>query len=144
MVIFGTGVVTGGLLVRHASPAAPSRSVPAAQRPPQNFSPGGMRIELLRRMERDLDLTPQQRAQVDKLLKESQERTRKIMEPVAPQMVAELQQAREQFRAVLTPGQQARFDQLLKQQHPKNRPPSRDRLTEGSNGLSPSGVIERR
>jgi Spy/CpxP family protein refolding chaperone len=103
-----------------------------------------MRIEFLRRMERELDLTSHQRAQADKLLKESQERTRKIMEPVAPQMVEELQQTKEQFRALLTPAQQARFDQVLKQQHHNEKGrsgPPRERLTESSNGLSPSGVI---
>lgn len=144
MVIFGTGVVTGGLLVRHAAIPTKTQPTNATPRPPQTSFAGGMRIEFLRRMERELDLTSHQRAQADKLLKESQERTRKIMEPVAPQMVEELQQTKEQFRALLTPAQQARFDQVLKQQHHNEKGrsgPPRERLTENSNGLSPSGVI---
>jgi hypothetical protein len=146
MVIFGTGVVTGGLLVRHALPIIRNQQAAAAPRPPQPTSAGGTRLEFLRRMERELDLNPRQRAQADKLIKESQERTRKIMEPVAPQMMEELQRAKEQFRAVLTPAQQARFDQLLKQQHPREKSrgaPPREHGPEGSNVPSPSGVIER-
>jgi Spy/CpxP family protein refolding chaperone len=147
MVIFGTGVITGSLLVRRAAPVPRNPPSVAVPHPPQNVSAGGMRIEFLRRMERELDLTARQHAQVDKLLKESQERSRKIMEPVAPQMMEELERTKEQFRAALTPGQQARFDQLLKQQRPHEKTrtgPSHERPTESSNGFSPSGEIERR
>ena len=146
MVIFGTGVVTGGLLVRHASPVQPNQQAAVAPRPAQPTSAGGMRLELLRRMERELDLSPRQRSQVDKLIKESQERTRKIMEPIAPEITAQLQRAKDEFRAVLTPAQQARFDQLIKQQRPREKSRSgspRDHGPEGSNVPSPSGVIER-
>jgi hypothetical protein len=87
-----------------------------------------MRLEFLRRMQRDLDLTGEQREHVDRVLGQSQERTRKIMEPVAPQLRQELQRAKAEFRDALTPAQQDRFDQLLKQQqrfkehHPSGRP----------------------
>ncbi len=132
MVIFGTGVVTGGLLVQHSERIRPVKSQhapTAAQRSPS--TPGNMRVDLLRRMSRELDLTPEQRERVDKILKESQERTKKIMEPVAPQLRAEVQQTKEQFRAVLTTAQQARFDELLKQQQharePRRGAPARER-----------------
>ncbi len=124
MVIFAAGVVTGGLLVRHVQGVDGSRR----QRPPgsprlgQPISPGGMRLEFLRRIQKDLDLTSEQRERIDKILKESQEHARKIMEPVAPEMRLELQRTRQEFRDVLTPEQQARFDQLLKRpQHPKDQ-----------------------
>jgi len=107
IVIFVTGAVTGALIVGHSIHPRPG--------------PGGVRLEFLRRMERDLDLTKEQREKTDKILKESQEQTRRIMEPVAPALHAELQRTKEEFRQVLTPAQQARFDQLLK--HP---PRSRD------------------
>src|SRR5262249_8745257 len=126
----------------------PSNAATPPPRPTGSFSAGGMRIELLRRMERDLDLNPRQHAQIDKLLKESQERIRKIMEPVAPEMSDELQNTPEQFRALLNPAQQGRFDALLKQQqqHPrdKNRGPGPHERTENSNGMSPSGVLEKK
>jgi hypothetical protein len=119
LVIFGAGVVTGGLLIWQLGPSfsAPLRHSASSARPVQNVSPGGMRLEFLRRVQRALDLTPAQRERVDKILKESQERTRKIMEPVAPEFHAELQRAKTEFRAVLNPEQQTRFDDMLKLQH---------------------------
>jgi Spy/CpxP family protein refolding chaperone len=111
MVIFGTGVLTGALVVDYSVKVSNSR--------PQRVgfaSPGGMRLEFLRRTQRELDLTQEQRDQIDKVLKQSQERTRKIMEPVGPQLHQELQRAKAEFRGVLTPAQQDRFDELLKQQ----------------------------
>lgn len=117
MVIFGTGVLTGALVVRYvaSSNTAPQRPW-LAGRSFEPGSPGGMRLEFLRRMQRDLDLTAEQRQAIDKVLKQSQERTRKVMEPVVPQLHQELQRAKAEFRAVLTPAQQTRFDDLLKLQ----------------------------
>jgi hypothetical protein len=145
MLIFGSGVITGGLLVRKSERVrTPRTGQNLAVRQVQPGSPGGMRLELLRRMERDLDLSPEQRELADKIIKESQERTRKIMEPVSPQMRDELQLTKERFRAVLTPEQRLRFDELSKQpQRPRDsrRPP---RLPEGTSSVpSPSGERNR-
>ena len=118
MVIFGTGVVTGGLLVRHVEHGRdrrPQRAVNAV-RPAQPSSPGVMRFEFLRRMERELDLAPEQREPIDKILKEGQERMKKLMETVEPRRHEELKKTIEEFRAVLTAEQQKRFDDLLKHQ----------------------------
>jgi Spy/CpxP family protein refolding chaperone len=118
MVIFGAGVVTGGLLVHSTARFPHNRQQPglgqlhAAQPGPA----GIMRLDLLRRMERDLDLKPDQRERVDKILKAGQERTKEIMEPIEPDLREVVQQAREEFLAVLTPEQRARFEALLKQQ----------------------------
>lgn len=121
IVIFGTGVVTGGLLVSHSlgSPARPALNQP---RPAQALSPGGVRTDFLRRAGRELDLTPEQREQVDQILKASQERSRQIMEPVAPAIRKELQRTKDKFREVLTPEQKAKFDGLLKRQHQREAP----------------------
>jgi hypothetical protein len=101
IVIFVAGAVTGALLVHQSF------------RPRQGL---GTRLEFLRRMERELDLKQEQREKIDKILRESQEQTRRIMEPVSPALHAQLQRTKEEFRQVLTRQQQARFDQLLK--HP--------------------------
>jgi len=149
MVIFGTGVVTGGLLVRNADRGRVNRPQPNQQalRPAQATT-AGMRVEFLRRVQRDLDLTAEQRERVDRILKESQERSRKIMEPVSPLLREELQRTKEAFRDELTPNQRARFDELLKQQNqrsrdgkPEGRPQGpaspRDRLPEGQRHPEP-------
>ena len=117
MLIFGTGVVTGALVVRNSDRGQGLRPRNISQaRPVGTFSPGGLRLEFLRRAQRDLDLNPEQRERIDKLLKESQERTRKIMEPVAPDLRAELQRTKEEFQQVLTPEQRMRFEELMKKQ----------------------------
>jgi Spy/CpxP family protein refolding chaperone len=122
MLIFGTGVVTGGLLVRNSTrvPRPPQRNA-SIPRPPQTFSPAGVKIEFLRRMERDLNLTLEQRERIDNILSASQERTRKLMEPVSPQLREEFQQTKDEFRAVLTHEQRQAFDAMLKQQRPNQR-----------------------
>ncbi len=146
MVIFGTGVVTGGLLVRNSQRSEfqpPQRT----NNPPRQFQPnyaGGVRVEFLRRAERELDLTPDQRERIDKIIAASQERTKKIMEPVTPLMREEIKRTKEEFREALTPEQRRRFDELLKQQqrprdqHRPNVP--RDRAPDGK--LSPAGSVE--
>jgi hypothetical protein len=130
MVIFGAGVMTGGLVVRHAAivqaPAPPHG--PTANRTAPPGSLGGLKVEFLRRAGRDLNLTIGQKEEVDRIISASQERTRKIMEPVAPKIREELKQTKAQFRAILTPEQQEQFDQLLKQQQhgrEQHRPPVR-------------------
>ncbi len=140
MLIFGTGVVTGGLLVRQTHRMrmqAPPGGTAGWTRSGQANSAGGMRVEFLRRLERDLDLTADQQERIDRILKDSQERTRKLMEPVSPRLREELKQAQEDFREVLNPRQKKRFDELLRQQQERpresrNPPLQRDRPPEGS------------
>jgi Spy/CpxP family protein refolding chaperone len=133
VVIFGAGVVTGGLLVKYSVQTPPRKPYGPANRAVAPISAGGLRIEFLRRVERDLTLTADQREQIDKIITASQERSKKLMEPIQPKIREELQQTREQFRAVLNPEQKIRFDELLKQQQQQqqrqreqHRPPPRN------------------
>lgn len=123
MVIFGAGVVTGGLLVRHVERGRNHRPprVGAVVRPAPPASAGVMRIEFLRRMERELDLTPAQREPINRILKEAQDRTKQIMDTVEPRRREEFRRTIEEFRAVLTPKQQKRLDALIKQQQQRTR-----------------------
>ncbi len=121
IVIFAAGVLTGGILSRRLQQANLIRR-PSQHRVAQPASPSGWRFEFLRRAQRELDLSPEQRHQVDEILKASQERTRAIMEPVSPQIRAEMQRTKDEFRALLTPEQQKRFDELLKKPvHPRDQ-----------------------
>jgi hypothetical protein len=129
VVIFGAGVLTGALITQYSvnlnNPRHPRPGF--GFRPVEFGSPGGMRLEFLRRIGRELDLSAEQQERIDRVLKESQDRTRKLMEPVGPQLRQEVQRAKAEFRAVLTPAQQETFDQLLKQQqrfkeHRQGRP----------------------
>jgi len=74
--------------------------------------------------------------QADKLIAASQDRTKKIMEPVAPKIREELKQTKDQFRALLTPEQQTRFDEMLKK--PPHSRDSRGRMP-GKSEKAPGG-----
>src|SRR5947209_7552371 len=105
MVIFGTGVVTGGLLVKYSERIHVPRPRLANQgnpgRPLVPISAGIFRVEVLRRAERELDLDPEQKVRVDHILSASQERTRKLLEPISPKIRQELQRTKDEFVAVL-------------------------------------------
>ena len=137
LVIFGAGVLTGGLLVnysdrtvRHlsesAAPAAPvpppaverEQSVPASESNPvprENrpgpVMPAPLRKEFLSRLTRELSLTPEQHDRVERIIADGQERTREVWR-------VEWVETRQKIRAQLTPDQQRRFEELLK---PKGR-----------------------
>jgi Spy/CpxP family protein refolding chaperone len=108
MLIFGTGVVTGGLLVRPVTPAPGVRNQRPPTHPAQPVTSGG-RMEFLRRLQGELELTAEQREHIEELIKQSQERAKKHARE-------EWIRVRDEFRTVLTPEQQARFDLLLKRQ----------------------------
>jgi hypothetical protein len=142
MVIFGAGVVTGGLLVNRLAPH-PAVSETELRNPVhatnrvqlrniQPLSSTGLKLELLRRVERELDLRPEQREQVDRILGQSQERTRHVMEPLMPRLREELQRTKSEFRSVLDSDQQARFDEMLKQQRMRRPGAPRGPLPDGA------------
>jgi len=149
MVIFGAGVVTGGLVVRQSARLVPDfvpRNAVIQRRPPTLPAPEGgvvqghlQRMEFLNRVQRELNLDPDQRLRIEKIISDGQTRTRELWEPAAKQMRQEMQQAREKIRAELTPEQKARFEELLKQR-PSRKPgelPLTDRRTRDPNRASP-------
>jgi hypothetical protein len=76
----------------------------------------------MRRMDRDLDLTPQQRKEIEKMIEESAERTRKLWEPIAPQMNHEMQRLHRDIRDVLNPDQRKKLEAIFKpRQNLQNR-----------------------
>jgi hypothetical protein len=70
--------------------------------------------ELVRRMDRELELTPEQHKHIETLINTSQERTRDLWRPVAPAMNKEFQILRKEIRDQLTPEQRDKFDQINK------------------------------
>jgi hypothetical protein len=146
MVIFGTGVVTGGLLVRFADQGRerrPPRGTGVVRTAPLTAA-GLMRLDFLRRVERDLELTPEQHGQVDKILRDGQERMKKLMETVEPRRREEFKRVMEELRTALSPEQRKRLDALLKQQQQRARDqrkaaPGRERLPQRTPpGMAPA------
>ena len=89
IIIFGAGVITGGLLVDHVvHPAAVHRpSEPKPSGPPATNDssdlPPQLRAQVLNKqfvgqLDDTLDLTPQQRQQIEKIIAEGQQNTRNI------------------------------------------------------------------
>lgn len=92
------------------------------------------RLEFLRRAQRDLDLTPEQRQRIEGYVKDSQEQIRRLWEPMAPRAKAEMDELRQRIRGELSEAQRERFDQALAEHsHKSYRNPER-----GTNGNSRS------
>jgi len=125
LVIFGAGVITGGLLVGHADHL---NLVNAAPPKPINLPGGGggnpwqaRSIQLLRRMDRELNLTPEQHATIENYIAVSQERTKDLWKPISQQMGKEMRRVRGLIREELTPEQQVKFDELIKPHPPADK-----------------------
>jgi hypothetical protein len=129
LVIFAAGVVTGGLTVSVRPPVEPP--VPSASNVPALILPQH-RVEYLRRLQRQLDLTPPQHSRIESLLKESQERMRKAWEPIAPAAREEARQVRRQIVEELTPEQRKKFEEM-----------TRARTHKGTNDLSEPRRLKR-
>jgi Spy/CpxP family protein refolding chaperone len=127
MVIFTCGIITGAMVTRTA-PVPLAATGPANPRPPAAPVFPVQRAEFLKRLEKQLDLTPEQRDQIARIMKESQERTGRVWNQIAPQMGQELKGVREEIRRVLTPAQRKQFAELMKRNRkadagpPGNRP----------------------
>ncbi len=125
LVIFGAGVITGGLLVHHTDtshshrPRPPQTEAnaprPGGPRGTNVFDPTAMRKQWLRMLDRELKLTSQQRERVDKILAEGQDRTSKLWEK-------ELEKTRQQIHAELTPEQWKQYEEMRKRFRPPGPP----------------------
>ena len=124
VVIFGAGVGTGGLLVNHVenvhprnfhrpAPATPSTNSPVqASQPKPPRLPEILNNDFTEKLDGFLQLTPEQRAAIGKIISDGQGQMRKAVQSVR-------QDARQKIRELLTPDQQKQFDDLMK------RPPRR-------------------
>ncbi len=120
VVIFGAGVLTGGLLVNHVTHPRPKtfhRPAPAATNPVAPPSPASqpkpprapeiLSSQFVGQLNDELQFTPEQRVAIEKIIAENQGQMRKAVQAVR-------QAAREKIREQLNPGQQKIFDELMK------------------------------
>jgi Spy/CpxP family protein refolding chaperone len=137
VVIFGAGVLTGGLLVdyvSHSHQKSPRRApanagarsatnnaaqarLPEMPRPPLAEKMGK---QFVQQLNDTLQLTPEQRVKIEKIIAEGQDRNRELWTNVAPKMRAVMEEVNQQIRAELTPEQLKPFEEMLK--HPPRRP----------------------
>ncbi len=69
-------------------------------------------------LERELQLTEDQRTRIDEILRQSHEDAERIRAELLPRVRARIEQTHESVREVLTPEQQKLFDELARR-HPR-------------------------
>ena len=122
LVIFGAGFVTGNVLNRvseHTKAVTPNP--PRNPGHPQGTIPLDQlrRLELMGRVQKDLDLSSDQRARIEKIIGDGQDRIHELWDQVAPDIHDEYEDVKKKFCDVLTADQKKRFEDLMKQQlHP--------------------------
>ena len=84
-------------------------------------TPWFARREFLDRMDQHLNLNRDQYERIAAILQQSQDRTRKIMHRVGPEIQDELRQVRREIRGELTPEQAKKFEDM--QLRGPRRPP---------------------
>lgn len=128
LVIFGAGFMTGNILNRITEipgASAPAGSARTSRPPQQNLPLEQLRkVELMRQVQKDLDLTPDQHAKIDKIIGDSQDRIRDLWDQVAPDIHDEYEDVKKKLSEQLTPDQKKRFDDLMRQQLHPHRPAS--------------------
>lgn len=135
VVIFGAGVLTGGLLVNyvtHSHPKTSHRPVSAATnstalastivQPKTPRVPEILSSQFVEQLNNELQCTLEQRVAIEKIISESQGQMRKAVQAVR-------QGTREKIREQLDPAQQKQFDELMKRpqkrsQNATNTPPA--------------------
>ena len=140
LVIFGTGVVTGGLLVDYSNrgqhrmwrmqkmegPRLPVAKQPREQerfpQPIQMPPHAGLRTNFVERLARDLELTPDQRRRIERIVSESQERTKELWKEHGQPFRKEIQETKERIRAALTPGQREKFEEMMQRSQQTRKP----------------------
>ena len=125
IVIFGAGVVTGGLLVNytvhphavrvdHHAPVTVATVTTPTNNPPKNVAavkphlPEILSKQFVDQLDCELDLTIGQRADIDRIIADSQDNMRKAVSDVRLE-------SRQKIREKLNPEQKKKFDDLFKQ-----------------------------
>lgn len=109
-VIFLAGVGTGAVVVRTYAPKIVKRTHLSPPLPIGH----DRRQEYISKLDRELQLTPEQRTQVEGILADSQERMKQMWEPIEPQVKNEYRRTRREISEILNPEQQAKMKQWRK------------------------------
>ena len=151
IVIFGAGVMAGGLLVSHVDrfnrnnhrpPGAEFRPPGGEHEPgrgmgmefPRPRQPDLLNTNFVRRLDDALKLTADQRSAIAKIIAEGQDQNHSIWTNNAEQMRKVMQDVRHRVREQLSPDQQKQFDELMR------RAPQHHGMTNAPPGWSPASV----
>lgn len=122
LTIFCSGLGTGIFIGQRMTRPTPGASEAAWPRPgfffpPMPFPPAGGRGHafMLDRLTETLSLTPDQRGQLEGILKQSRTRAAAAQQDVRTRFESEQRTLREEIRAILTPAQRTRFEEWIEQ-----------------------------
>jgi len=118
IVIFGAGVITGGLLVNHVQHPSSRK----ADDLPQILRPEMFSKQFIQQLDDKLNLTKDQREQIQKIIAQGQQNIHDLWKIIGSQFRSDLQDTRQQIKEVLTPEQRKQFELLMKQQHQMRHP----------------------
>jgi len=124
IVIFGAGVMTGGLLVNYVDHARPvNHRPPSGPREPEDVVPRPdiLKSNFVQCLDDAVHLSPAQRDKIEKIVADGQQRNHNLWKLVSPQFHTVIQDVRRRIRDTLTPEQQKQFDKLMKRS--PRRPP---------------------
>ncbi|MGD1088738.1 MAG: hypothetical protein ABR955_08430 [Verrucomicrobiota bacterium] len=127
VVIFGAGVMTGGLLVNYVEYAHPGNPrPPAGNHDPDLPMPRAVMFNksFAQQLDDVLHLTPDQRKAIEKIIADAQQRNHDLWKLVSPEFRSVMQDAHQKIREQLTPDQRKQFEELFKQFRALHRPPS--------------------
>lgn len=110
VLIYGTGVVTGALVTTLVDRPPKGMVKPSPQLTYNQIQRG----EFLGRLQKQLNLTPEQHEHIGQILRESNQRTKPLWDPVAAKMKEEIRIVTEKIKSELTPDQAAKFDLEIK------------------------------
>jgi hypothetical protein len=129
LVIFGAGLITGGLFVNRmhqAAPAAVSAPDESTKHPlsvwerpiinTNNPPPAVNKVknDFVTRFGQQLELTSEQRLRIELIMGDSQKRTKQISDSIAPYLREEVRHTRELIRNELTAQQLLKYDEIFR------------------------------
>lgn len=151
VVIFGTGVITGGMLVEHVVQPHPRFNhrgpmmMSPTNRPPEArtedlFNPRQPEMlsqDFVQKLDDQLLFAPDQRDAIHKIIASGQDQNHALWTNWVGQSRQVLTEVRQHIHEELTPDQRKTFEKMLKQMRPPNRRPGGPG-TNAANALPPT------
>jgi hypothetical protein len=147
LIIFATGVITGGVLVSYADRMSQKQHHVASREPQRPLNPGPpfnahdpqnqprpfnglanrlpriLTEEFVRKLETEIQLTAAQRERVHEIIAAGQARNKDIMDRITPELRWEMIDTQKRIREILTADQLVKFEEFIKQPRPNRRKP---------------------
>jgi Spy/CpxP family protein refolding chaperone len=108
MVIFVAGGVTGAVAFRHYAPKTTDKAKTATPMPVSSE----LRHDYLSKLDRELQLSAEQRQQVEAILAASQQRMKALWRQIEPQTKDEFQRTRKEISELLGPEQREKMQSM--------------------------------